>query len=119
NYEERKEIGVLVNEMVRTGELSGPIAFTRDHSEGSTMAAPYRETEKMRDASDHVADWPILNAMLNTSAGASMVSIQNGGGMGVGNSVHSGMTVIADGNVHADERIKNVLVVDPCMNIIR
>ncbi|MEJ8776758.1 urocanate hydratase [Pseudogracilibacillus sp. ICA-222130] len=119
NYEERKEIGVLVNEMVQTGELSGPIAFTRDHSEGSTMAAPFRETEKMLDGSDIVADWPILNAMLNTSAGASMVSIQNGGGMGIGNSVHSGMTVIADGTIEATDRLRHVLAVDPKMNMIR
>lgn len=119
NFEERKQIGVLINKMVQSGELSAPIAFTRDHSEGSTMAAPFRETEKMLDGSDYVADWPILNAMLNASAGASMVSIQNGGGMGIGNSVHSGMTVIADGSDEAMQRLENVLVVDPGMNIIR
>lgn len=119
NYEERERIGFIINEMVKSGELSAPIAITRDHSEGSTMAAPYRETEKMFDGSDIVADWPILNAMLNASAGASMVSIQNGGGVGVGNSVHSGMTVIADGSDEASERLRNVLVVDPGMSIIR
>lgn len=119
NYEEREKIGFIINEMVKSGELSAPIAITRDHSEGSTMAAPYRETEKMLDGSDIVADWPILNAMMNASAGASMVSIQNGGGVGVGNSVHSGMTVIADGSEEASGRLRNVLVVDPGMSIIR
>ena len=119
NYEERERIGVLINDMVKSGELSAPIAITRDHSEGSTMAAPYRETEEMLDGSDVVADWPILNALLNVSAGASMVSLQNGGGVGVGNSVHSGMTVIADGSEEASERLKKVLVVDPGMSILR
>ncbi|MGE7546512.1 urocanate hydratase [Sporosarcina newyorkensis] len=119
DYKERERIGVIINEMVRSGELSAPIAITRDHSEGSTMAAPFRETENMADGSDMVADWPILNAMLNASAGASMVSIQNGGGVGIGNSVHSGMTVIADGSEEASERLRKVLVVDPGMSIIR
>lgn len=119
DYEEREQIGVIINEMVRSGELSAPVAITRDHSEGSTMAAPFRETENMADGSDIVADWPILNAMLNASAGATMVSIQNGGGVGIGNSVHSGMTVIADGSEEASERLKKVLVVDPGMSIIR
>ncbi|MEI3614081.1 urocanate hydratase [Pseudogracilibacillus sp. SO30301A] len=119
NYDEREKIGFLINEMVKSGELSAPIAITRDHSEGSTMAAPFRETENMLDGSDIVADWPILNAMLNASAGASMVSIQNGGGVGIGNSVHSGMTVIADGSDEASERLRKVLVVDPGMSIIR
>lgn len=119
NYEEREQIGVFINEMVQSGELSAPVAITRDHSEGSTMAAPFRETENMLDGSDVVADWPILNAMLNASAGASMVSIQNGGGVGIGNSVHSGMTVIADGSEEASERLRKVLVVDPGMSIIR
>lgn len=119
DYEERERVGIIINEMVRSGELSAPVAITRDHSEGSTMAAPFRETENMMDGSDTVADWPILNAMLNASAGASMVSIQNGGGVGIGNSVHSGMTVIADGSEEASERLKKVLVVDPGMSIIR
>lgn len=119
NYEEREQIGVIINEMVKSGELSAPIAITRDHSEGSTMAAPFRETENMLDGSDIIADWPILNAMLNVSAGASMVSIQNGGGVGIGNSIHSGMTVIADGSDEASERLRKVLVVDPGMSIIR
>ncbi|AOV07452.1 urocanate hydratase [Sporosarcina ureilytica] len=119
DYEEREQIGALINEMVKSGELSAPIAITRDHSEGSTMAAPFRETENMLDGSDVVADWPILNAMLNASAGASMVSIQNGGGVGIGNSVHSGMTVIADGSDEASERLRKILVVDPGMSIIR
>lgn len=119
NYDERKQIGVIINDMVRKGELSAPIAITRDHSEGSTMAAPHRETENMLDGSDTVADWPILNAMLNVSAGASMVSVQNGGGVGIGNSVHSGMTIIADGSEEAMEKLEKVLVVDPGMSIIR
>lgn len=119
NYQEREQIGDIINEMVRSGDISAPIAITRDHSEGSTMAAPFRETENMLDGSDIVADWPILNAMLNTGAGASMVSIQNGGGVGIGNSVHSGMTVIADGSEEASERLKRVLVIDSGMSIIR
>lgn len=119
NYEERKQVGEMINHMVRTGELQAPIAITRDHSEGSSMAAPYRETEGMPDASDAVADWPILNALLNAASGATMVSVQHGGGVGIGQSIHSGMTIVADGSTEALERLQRVLHVDPAMNIIR
>ncbi|MGE7907422.1 urocanate hydratase [Peribacillus sp. NPDC094092] len=119
NYNERKQIGNIINSMVASGELSAPVAITRDHSEGSTMAAPTRETEGLLDGSDAVADWPILNALLNASSGASLVSIQHGGGVGIGNSIHSGMTAVADGSVDAAKKLSNLLIVDPGLNIIR
>lgn len=119
DYNERKQIGNIINSMVASGELSAPIAITRDHSEGSTMAAPTRETEDLLDGSDAVADWPILNALLNVSSGASMVSIQHGGGVGIGNSIHSGMTAVADGSMEAAKKLSNLLTVDPGLSIIR
>jgi urocanate hydratase len=119
NYKERSELGGILNHMVASGQLSAPIAITRDHSEGSTMAAPNRETEKMLDGSDAVADWPILNALLNASSGASMVSIQHGGGVGIGNSIHSGMTAVADGSLESYEKLERLLTIDPGLNIIR
>lgn len=119
NYEERSQLGEIINHMVASGQLSAPIAITRDHSEGSTMAAPHRETENMPDGSDAVADWPILNAMLNASTGAVMVSIQHGGGVGIGYSIHSGMTAVADGSMESFEKLKRLLTVDPGMSIIR
>ncbi|MBL4954342.1 urocanate hydratase [Neobacillus sp. YIM B02564] len=119
DYQERSQIGELINSMVAKGELSAPIAITRDHSEGSTMAAPGRETEGMPDGSDAIADWPILNAMLNAVSGATMVSIQQGGGVGIGNSIHSGMTAVADGSLMALKKLKTLLTIDPGLNIIR
>ncbi|MED3561183.1 urocanate hydratase [Bacillus xiapuensis] len=119
DYNEREQIGEIINHMVASGELAAPVAITRDHSEGSTMAAPNRETEWMMDGSDAVADWPILNGLLNTCAGASMVSIQHGGGVGIGNSIHSGMTAVADGSMEANEKLKRLLKIDPGLNIIR
>ncbi|MED4203565.1 urocanate hydratase [Neobacillus mesonae] len=119
NYKERDQLGEIINHMVASGQLSAPIAITRDHSEGSTMAAPTRETEGMMDGSDAVADWPILTGLLNTCAGASMVSIQHGGGVGIGNSIHSGMTAVADGSIEAFEKLKRLLKIDPGLNIIR
>ncbi|QCJ40632.1 urocanate hydratase [Bacillus sp. S3] len=119
DYNERSQIGELINDMVAKGELSAPIAITRDHSEGSTMAAPTRETEGMPDGSDAVADWPILNGLLNAVSGATMVSIQHGGGVGIGNSIHSGMTAVADGSLASLKKLKNLLTIDPGLNIIR
>lgn len=119
NYEERNQIGKLINQMVATGELSAPIAITRDHSEGSTIAAPRRETEGMKDGSDAVADWPLLLAMLSASAGATLVSVQHGGGVGIGNSIHSGMTAVADGSFEALEKLSRVLSAESALNIIR
>lgn len=119
NYEERIELGQILNDMVANGELQGPIAITRDHSEASTIAAPYRESEDMKDGSDPVADWPILLGMLNASAGASMVTIQHGGGVGIGNSIHTGMTAIADGTVAGAKKLERVLKMDPALSIIR
>lgn len=119
NYKERSELGTILNHMVASGQLSAPIAISRDHSEGSTIAAPTRETENMLDGSDAVADWPILTGMLNASAGASMVSIQHGGGVGIGNSIHTGMTAVADGSLESYEKLKRLLTIDSGMNIIR
>lgn len=119
NYQERSELGILLNDMVASGELSAPIAITRDHSEGSTIAAPTRETEQMKDGSDAISDWPVLTALLNVSAGATMVTLQHGGGVGIGNSIHTGMTAVADGTQMALDKLNRVLTVDPAMNIIR
>jgi len=119
NYQERSQLGEIINRMVASGQLAAPVAITRDHSEGSTMAAPHRETENMLDGSDAVADWPILNGLLNASAGAAMVSIQHGGGVGIGNSIHSGMTAVADGSFDSFQKLQRLLTVDPGLNIIR
>jgi urocanate hydratase len=105
--------------MVRNGELSGPIVITRDHLDCGSVASPNRETEGMRDGSDAIADWPMLNAMINTAAGADLVAIHNGGGVGIGYSTHAGLLVVADGTKDADEKIKRVLTADPGMGIIR
>lgn len=119
NYEERALLAEAVNQMVAVGVLEAPIAFTRDHSEGSSMAAPTRETEAMKDGSGAVADWPILNALLNASSGASMVSVQHGGGVGIGHSIHSGMTAVADGSFSASKRLEHVMNADAGLNVIR
>ncbi len=119
DYQERSQLGELLNHMVASGQLSAPVAITRDHSEGSTMSAPTRETENMLDGSDAIADWPILTGLLNASGGASMVSIQHGGGVGIGNSIHSGMTAVADGSLDSYEKLKRLLTIDPGLSIIR
>lgn len=119
NYHERRQLGDMINSMVASNQLSAPIAITRDHSEGSTMAAPTRETEDLLDGSDAVADWPILNGLLNASSGAAMVTIQHGGGVGIGNSIHSGMTAVADGSLEAAKKLNGLLTIDPGLNIIR
>lgn len=118
-YGERAKFGKRINQMVRDGDLSGPIVITRDHLDCGSVASPNRETEGMRDGSDAVADWPILNALLNAAAGADLIAVHNGGGVGIGYSTHAGMTVIADGTESAEKRIERVLTTDPGMGIIR
>ncbi len=118
-YGERAKFGLAMNALVRSGELKAPIVIGRDHLDTGSVASPYRETEGMRDGSDAVADWPLLNALVNTAAGASWVSIHNGGGVGIGYSQHAGMVVVADGSEEADRRLERVLTSDPGMGIIR
>ena len=118
-YGERARFGKIINDMVGSGELSGPIVITRDHLDCGSVASPNRETEGMKDGSDAVADWPMLNALINTAAGADLVAIHNGGGVGIGYSTHAGLLVIADGTKEAEERIERVLTTDPGMGILR
>ncbi|MEP7071638.1 MAG: urocanate hydratase, partial [Verrucomicrobiota bacterium] len=118
-YGERAEFGVAMNELVRRGELKAPIVIGRDHLDTGSVASPYRETEAMLDGSDAIADWPLLNALVNTAAGASWVSIHNGGGVGIGYSQHAGMVVVADGTDSAKRRLERVLTSDPGMGVIR
>jgi urocanate hydratase len=118
-YGERHLAGQRFNEMVATGELSGPIVIGRDHLDAGSVASPERETEKMLDGSDAVADWPILNALLNTACGASWVSVHHGGGVGMGKSIHAGQVVVADGSELAAERVYRVLRADPGMGVVR
>ena len=105
--------------MVRRGELRAPIVIGRDHLDSGSVASPYRETEAMADGSDAIADWPLLNAMINTASGASWVSIHHGGGVGIGRSIHAGMVCVADGSGHAGEKLDRVLTTDPGMGVIR
>jgi urocanate hydratase len=105
--------------MVASGELSAPIVIGRDHLDAGSVASPNRETEAMRDGSDAVADWPILNALVNTAAGASWVSVHHGGGVGMGYSLHAGMVVVADGTEDAAKRLERVLTTDPGMGVVR
>jgi urocanate hydratase len=118
-YGERDRIGLLFNEMVRKGELKAPIVIGRDHLDAGSVASPNRETEGMRDGSDAIADWPILNALVNTAAGASWVSVHHGGGVGIGYSIHAGMVVVADGTDEAAERLGRVLRTDPGTGVYR
>jgi len=118
-YGERHRLGLRFNEMVRSGELKGPIVIGRDHLDSGSVASPYRETEAMADGSDAIADWPLLNALVNTSAGASWVSIHDGGGVGIGRSLHAGMVCVADGSELAGEKLERVLQTDPGMGVIR
>lgn len=117
-YGERDRFALAINKMVRDKEI-GPIAITRDHLDSGSVASPYRETEGMNDGSDAIADWPLLNALLNCAAGADSVHIHNGGGVGIGLSTHAGMVVICDGTVETDERIKRVFKTDPGLGVIR
>ncbi len=118
-YGQRARLGLAINEMVRSGEISAPIVIGRDHLDTGSVASPYRETEGMLDGSDAVADWPLLNALVNTAAGASWVSIHNGGGVGIGYSQHAGMVVVADGTDEAALRLERVLTTDPGMGVLR
>lgn len=115
----RDKLGLAFNEMVRTGELSAPIVIGRDHLDSGSVASPNRETEAMKDGSDAVSDWPLLNALLNTASGATWVSLHHGGGVGMGFSQHSGMVICCDGSEDADERIKRVLWNDPATGVMR
>lgn len=118
-YGERAKFGKIINRMVANGELEAPVTITRDHLDCGSVASPYRETEGMKDGSDAIADWPLLNAMLNVAAGADLVAIHNGGGVGIGYSTHAGMIVVADGTESAEKRIELVLTTDPGMGIVR
>ncbi|HET6496754.1 MAG TPA: urocanate hydratase [Thermoleophilia bacterium] len=118
-YGERAKAGQIFNELVRTGEVSAPLVIGRDHLDSGSVASPYRETEAMRDGSDAIADWPILNALLNTAAGASWVSFHHGGGVGIGKSLHAGMVVVADGTDMMAERLQRVLTCDPGTGVMR
>ena len=118
-YGERAKTGLRFNEMVASGELAAPIVIGRDHLDSGSVASPYRETEAMRDGSDAIADWPILNALVNTAAGAHWVSVHHGGGVGIGYSIHAGMVVVADGSAEAADRLERVLTTDPGTGVVR
>jgi urocanate hydratase len=118
-YGERAKLGLRFNEMVAGGELKAPIVIGRDHLDAGSVASPNRETENMRDGSDAIADWPILNALINTACGASWVSVHHGGGVGIGYSLHAGMVVVADGTAEAAVRLQRVLTSDPGMGVLR
>ncbi len=118
-YGERAKFGLAINQMVKQGELKAPIVIGRDHLDSGSVASPFRETEAMKDGSDAIGDWPILNALLNTAAGATWVSVHHGGGVGMGNSLHAGMVVVADGTEDADWRLQHVLTTDPGTGVMR
>jgi len=118
-YGERALMGKIFNQLVAEKKVSAPIVIGRDHLDSGSVASPYRETEAMKDGSDAIADWPILNALLNSIGGASWVSVHHGGGVGIGNSIHAGMVVVADGSQDAEKRLERVLTYDPGMGIIR
>jgi len=118
-YGDRERFGHLVNRLVHDGELSAPVAIGRDHHDTGSVASPYRETEAMRDGSDAIADWPVLNAMLSVASGATWVSFHHGGGVGIGNSLHAGLVIVADGTEDADRRIGRVLHNDPGLGVAR
>jgi urocanate hydratase len=116
---DRARAGLAINELVRSGDVKAPVVIGRDHLDSGSVASPYRETESMRDGSDAIADWPILNALLNVAAGATWVSVHHGGGVGIGNSIHAGMVVVADGTDDAAERLERVLTADPGTGVMR
>jgi urocanate hydratase len=118
-YGERARFGLAINDLVRRGVLRAPIVIGRDHLDTGSVASPNRETEGMRDGSDAIADWPVLNALLNTSCGATWVSVHHGGGVGIGYSLHAGMVVVADGTREADEKLQRVLTCDPGLGVVR
>ncbi|MGD6772610.1 urocanate hydratase [Staphylococcus simulans] len=118
-YGERAKMGLKLNELVRNGEISAPVVIGRDHLDSGSVASPNRETESMKDGSDAVGDWAILNALVNTAAGGSWISVHHGGGVGMGYSLHAGMVVVADGSDRAEARLKRVLTTDPGMGVVR
>ena len=118
-YGDRAKFGLKINELVRSGAVAAPIVIGRDHLDTGSVASPNRETEGMRDGSDAIADWPVLNALLNASAGATWVSVHHGGGVGIGYSLHAGMVIVADGTREADERLERVLTCDPGIGVAR
>jgi urocanate hydratase len=118
-YGERAKAGLAFNKLVRSGEVTAPIVIGRDHLDGGSVASPYRETESMKDGSDAIADWPILNALLNAVSGATWISVHHGGGVGIGKSIHAGMVIVADGTTDADRRLERVLTCDPGTGIMR
>jgi urocanate hydratase len=118
-YGERARFGLAINDLVRRGVVAAPIVIGRDHLDAGSVASPNRETEGMRDGSDAIADWPILNALLNTSSGATWVSVHHGGGVGIGYSLHAGMVIVADGTREADEKLQRVLTCDPGSGVVR
>ena len=118
-YGARARAGLAINELVRSGEVKAPVVIGRDHLDSGSVASPYRETEAMQDGSDAIADWPILNALLNVAAGATWVSVHHGGGVGIGNSIHAGMVVVADGSPEMAERLERVLTTDPGTGVLR
>jgi urocanate hydratase len=118
-YGDRARAGLAINELVRNGRVSAPVVIGRDHLDSGSVASPYRETEAMRDGSDAIADWPILNALVNVAAGATWVSVHHGGGVGIGNSIHAGMVVVADGTESAAEKLERVLTTDPGTGVMR
>jgi urocanate hydratase len=118
-YGDRAKAGLAINELVRDGRVQAPVVIGRDHLDAGSVASPYRETEAMRDGSDAIADWPILNALVNVAAGATWVSVHHGGGVGIGNSIHAGMVVVADGTADAGARLERVLTTDPGMGVVR
>jgi urocanate hydratase len=118
-YGDRAKAGLAINELVRTGEVKAPVVIGRDHLDSGSVASPFRETEAMRDGSDAIADWPILNALTNVAAGATWVSVHHGGGVGIGNAIHAGMVVVADGSDEMAERLERVLTTDPGIGVLR
>ncbi|HMI99360.1 MAG TPA: urocanate hydratase [Gaiellaceae bacterium] len=116
---DRARAGLAINELVRSGAVRAPVVIGRDHLDSGSVASPYRETEAMRDGSDAIADWPILNALVNVAAGATWVSVHHGGGVGIGNSIHAGMVVVADGTDEMAERLERVLTTDPATGVLR
>jgi urocanate hydratase len=118
-YGDRARAGLAINELVRSERVTAPVVIGRDHLDSGSVASPYRETEAMQDGSDAIADWPILNALLNTAAGATWVSVHHGGGVGIGNAIHAGMVVVADGTDAAAERLERVLTTDPGIGVLR
>jgi urocanate hydratase len=116
---DRARAGLAINDLVRAGKVKAPVVIGRDHLDSGSVASPYRETEAMRDGSDAIADWPILNALVNVAAGATWVSVHHGGGVGIGNSIHAGMVVVADGTDEMAERLERVLTTDPATGVLR